>query len=80
MTEIASRTKLIRGINTQYKLCKENENSYEMGISRGLNNGTLLYNGDFFDAVALFKTMCETDTLPENLEDIAEDIKNFVTV
>ena len=80
MTEIVIRNKQICGVDTQYKFYKNDENSYEIGISRGPKDGALTYIGDFFDAVALFKTMIETDTLPENLEDIAEDIKNFVTV
>ena len=74
--EIAKVNKNICGIQTEYTLFKANSNIYSIEIKRGEDTVKEVFNGDFFSIVKLFETIFNTDTLPENLPEIACDAKN----
>ena len=78
--EITKCEKLICGVKTEYCFLRIGLSHYRIKIRRGNSEAESDFNGDFFNVVGLFKTMIDTDTLPENLSEIACDIKNSFCV
>ena len=73
--EIIGLEKNVLGKNTKYNLSKLEKDKYLIEIIRDNDKVGEEFYGDFFDIVALFKMICDTDTLPENLCDISADSK-----
>ena len=78
--EITKCKKLVCGVETEYYFLKTCSSHYQIKICRESSETEEEFNGDFFDVVKLFKTIVDTDTLPENLSEIACDIKNSFCV
>ena len=78
--EIAKYQKVICGIETEYYFFKKNSECYRIVICRENQKTHEDFTGDFFETASLFKLIVDTDTLPENLSEIASDIKNSFCV
>ena len=76
--EIATYEKIILGVETKYSLKRISENSYEISIERRDIQKRVAFEGDLFDIFDLFRCMVTSDTLPENMDDIAEDFYSIV--
>ena len=76
LSEIVKCEKEICGIDTEYYLFRIDDKRYRICIYRENINTSAEFYCDFFDVVELFKAIVKTDTLPENLSEIACDIKN----
>lgn len=73
--EIARYERNILGVETQYSLKRASEASYEVSVKRGTEEKNVIFNGDFFEIFDLFRSIVISDTLPENMDGIAEDFK-----
>ena len=78
--EIEKIRKTILGDETEYTLYKETSNTYSIEIAKGNDIAKADFYGNLFTVVKLFEIIFNTDTLPENLSDIACDIKNTIFV
>lgn len=74
--EIDRCQKTVGGKNTEYRLERTKEAHYEIVITRDCESVREEFYGSFFDIAELYKMIVETDTLPENLVDISQDIKS----
>ncbi|MBQ7292727.1 MAG: hypothetical protein IJW79_03190 [Clostridia bacterium] len=70
---IASHCKEICGKTVKYTLSRVSENAYEISAFRETAEESAIFYCDFFQAAELLKVMENTDTLPENIKDIADD-------
>ena len=73
--EIARCEKFICGNKVQYELIRCSDETYRICASDDQSEFSSEFKANFFDIVELFKTMVNTQTLPENIPDIAEDYK-----
>ncbi len=71
--EIAKYERSILGIETQYRLKRASEASYEVSVKRGDEEKSVIFYGDFFEIFDLFRSIVTSDTLPENMDGISED-------
>ena len=71
--QIAVYSKIICGKSVNYSLYKLSENEYEISIFKDGVEENAIFACDFFCAAELFKVIKDTDTLPENIKEIAED-------
>ena len=80
LQEIIKLKKEICGTETGYLLSKERKNVFSIEITRNSDLAKEDFYGDFFDVVRLFEIIFNTNTLPENLSEIAYDVKNSIWV
>lgn len=78
--EIVKYKKEICGVNTEYSFFRVDEMRYQICICRGDTSEKAEFGGDFFSIGELFKIIVDTNTMPENLPEIACDIKNSFCV
>ena len=71
--QIAVHSKTICGKSVKYSLYKLSENEYEISILKDGIEECAIFECDFFRVAELFKVIEDTDTLPENIKEIAED-------
>ena len=76
--EIATYEKIILGVETGYCLKRISESTYEISIKRRDIEKRVNFEGDLFDIFDLFRLIVDSDTLPENMDDIAEDFYSIV--
>ena len=76
--EIATYEKSILGVETGYCLKRISRNTYEISIKRRDTEKRVNFEGDLFDIFDLFRLIVDSDTLPENMDDIAEDFYSIV--
>lgn len=77
---ITKYERLVCGLRTEYCLTKNSEGAYEVTVNRNGESATALFCGEFFEIVNLFKNIINTDTLPDNICDIAEDFNDSETI
>ena len=76
--EIATYEKIILGVETRYCLKRISQNTSEISIKRRKTEKRVSFEGDLFDIFDLFRCIVDSDTLPENMDDIAEDFYSIV--
>ena len=74
INELAKYEKKILGIQTEYVLGRQADGLYRLTVSRGKDSRGMVVGNDFFRVSEFFRLVVESDTLPENLEDIESDI------
>lgn len=74
INELARYEKKILGIETNYVFHKNADGSYNITVSRGDECGEMSVGEDFIFASKLFALVVQSNTLPENTEDIESDI------
>ena len=72
---IARLRKEILGVPTEYQLEFIKDGEYRIAVVRDGERGEAKVKGDFFHVTDIFKTVVETDTLPENMEYIESDFE-----
>lgn len=70
---VVTHTQTICGKEVKYTLFKLDETEYEISVWRDGIEESAKFFCDFFTVVDLLKVMENTDTLPENIKEIAED-------
>ena len=76
--DIATYEKIILGVPTSYRLKRIYQSAYEISIRRRDIEKRVIFKGELFDIFDLFRCMVVSDTLPENMDDIAEDFYSIV--
>ena len=71
--KIDEREQMINGSVAKYRLEQGDDGGFIIAIKRGSEEVAQRFAGDFLEIVGLYKTMVETYTLPENLEDLKYD-------
>ena len=74
---VVTHSKTICGKRVKYALCKLEESEYEISVWRDGREESAKFFCDFFTIVDLLKVIENTDTLPENIKEIAEDFAHL---
>ena len=72
---LARYEKEILGVKTDYILEKQADESYRITVRRRNEIGVMLVGGDFLQSSMLFGLVVDSDTLPENIDDIQSDLR-----
>lgn len=71
--KIDEREQIINEGVAKYRLEQSADGVFTIAIQKEREEASESFAGDFFEIVGLYKAMVETNTLPENLEDLKSD-------